>query len=931
MNVVAEAPERPTIVRALAVLLTICVIALICAGSAQAQGIDRWEAKPSSTQAGGHPDLELHVSFGNRASCSGCSDARNLIQQLPTGFIGSPSGLPQCSLAQFATKECPPDTQIGVFGLFNLFAPELGPYTGQEEPVALYSPLYNLPPHPTEAALIGFVAPVIAYTSQIGINARTESDYGLEVSALDTYRVFAPVSVDVWLWGVPALPIHDNARFSNPVNPLCIGRPYDQVNPAGVLGQPGCHPSTPSNAPPIPFLNNPSACGVPLSATIDLTFYNGVFATADSPWPATTGCDLLSFSPSFDATPTTGQAETASGLEAEINVPQSQSPTVPTPSQIRATRVSLPPGFTLNANAADGKTACTDEEAAFGTRDEAKCPETSKIGTAILETTSLPGPIRGGIYLGAPLPGNRYRIFLTADGYATHVKLPGVVRPNPATGQLETAFEDLPQAPFQRFGLHFFGAERGVLVTPGQCGEYPVKTEFVPWDAVLPNQISTSKFTVDSGPNGGPCPNGPRPFAPTVKAGVVDNTGGGDTSFGFRLSRTDSDQYITGTGVKTPPGLLASLRGIPYCPEAALATLRDENYSGYAERASSACPQASHVGRIFTTTGAGSRPLSSPGDVYLAGPYKGAPLSFAFVVPATSGPYDLGNVLVRAAVYVDPLTAQVKTVTDPIPQIIGGIPLRLRTIQVELDRPEFIRNPTNCDPFSVVSNISGDEGGQFEDTEHFQVANCASLPFAPKLKLKMSGGIQRRGHPAITAIVQAGSGEANMKQVSVRLPSAEQLDNAHIGAVCTRVEFAHESCPEKSRLGTAEARTPLLDQPLRGPVYLRASSHRLPDLAISLKGQIEIQLSGRVDAVKGALRTTFESIPDAPVSSFRLSLAGGKKGLIVNASSLCAAPKPAVMEMTGQSGVTLNRRVKLDVACGAEARAKAHRGSKRGR
>ena len=374
MNGVAEAPESPTIVRAFAALLAICVIALICAGSAQAQGIDRWEAKPSSTQAGGHPDLQLHVAFGNRASCSGCSDARNLIQQLPTGFIGSPSGLPQCSLAQFATKECPPDTQIGVFGLFDVFGGELGPYTGQEEPVALYSPLYNLPPHPTEAALIGFVAPIIAYTSQIGINARTESDYGLEVSALDTYRVFAPVSVDVWLWGVPALPIHDNARFSNPVNPLCIGRPYDQVNPAGVFGQPGCHPSTPSNAPPIPFLNNPSACGVPLSATIDLTFYNGLFNTAESPWPATTGCDLLSFSPSFDATPTTGQAETASGLEAEINVPQSQSPTVPTPSQIRATRVSLPPGFTLNANAADGKTACTDEEAAFGTERRSQVP-----------------------------------------------------------------------------------------------------------------------------------------------------------------------------------------------------------------------------------------------------------------------------------------------------------------------------------------------------------------------------------------------------------------------------------------------------------------------------------------------------------------------------------------------------------------------------
>jgi hypothetical protein len=922
-------------VRVLGTLLALGVIGAIFAGPAQAHNqVTLWEAKPSSTQAGAHPDLQIHVYYGSRVACDDCSDARNIIQQQPTGFIGSPSELPQCSLAQFATKECPPDTQVGVFGLFNFGAEfGLGDYHGQENPIALFSPLYNLPPHPGEAALIGFVAPIISFTAQIGINARTESDYGVEIAARDAYRVFAPPAIDVWLWGVPALPIHDKARFSTPINPLCIGLPDDQVSPPGIFEFPGCHPATPSNAPPIPFLNNPTVCGVPLSTTVELTYYDGIFDSVEAPWPVTTGCDQLSFSPSYGATPTTEQAETASGLEAEIRAPQSQSPTVPTPSQVRATRVTLPPGFTLNANAADGKTACTDAEAAFGTRAEARCPETSKIGTDTLETTSLPGPIRGGIYLGEPRPGNRYRIFLTADGYGTHVKLAGVARPNPETGRLETAFEDLPQAPFQLFALHFFGAERGVLVTPSQCGEYPVKTEFVPWDAALPNQISTSYFTIDSGPSGGPCPNGPRPFSPTVKAGVVDNTAGGDTNFGFRLSRTDTDQYLTSTGVKTPPGLVASLRGIPYCPEAALAKVSEENYSALAEQASSACPPASHVGEVFTAAGAGSRPLyNTNGDVYVAGPYKGAPLSFAFVVPAASGPYDLGNVLVRAAVYVDPLSAQVRTVTDPIPQIIGGIPLRARMIQVELDRPKFIRNPTNCDPFSVDTSVAGDEGARFEDKSHFQVANCASLAFGPKLKLKMSGGTARRGHPAILATVQQSPGEANMKQVSVKLPSTQLLDNSHIQGVCTRVEFARESCPEKSRLGTAEAETPLLDQPLKGAVYLRSSSHRLPDLAVMLKGQIEIELSGRVDAVNGALRTTFDSIPDAPVSRFRLNLAGGKKGLIVNGSSLCTGPKPALVEMTGQSGATLSRRVKLDVPCGDKAEArKRHRRSKGGR
>jgi hypothetical protein len=931
MNGIARDRGHRTAARIFVALVAAGVLCAVLAGSAQADPeVTFWEAKPSSTQAGGHPDLQIHVAYGNRASCEDCSDARDVIQQLPTGFIGSPAELPQCSLADFAIKKCPPDTQIGVFGLFN-FCCGLGPYAGEENPVALFSPLYNLPPHPNEAANIGFVSPIISFTSQIGINSRTESDYGLEVSSLNQFRLFAPPAIDVWLWGVPASPIHDNARFPIPINPFCLGRPYDLVNPPDFFGFGGCQAPEPSNAPQIPFLNNPSVCGVPLSSVVELKFYNGIFSSAENPWPATTGCDQLSFAPSFDATPTTGQAETASGLEATIKVPQSQSPTVPTPSQVRSTRVTLPPGFTLNANTADGKSACTDEEAAFGTRNEAKCPETSKIGTATVETTSLPGPIRGGIFLGQPQPGNRYRLFVSADGFGTHVKIAGVVRPNPETGRVETAFEDLPQAPFQRFVLHFFGAERGALVTPTHCGEYPVRTEFVPWDAVLPNVVSTSLFKVDSGPGGGPCPDRPRPFAPTVKAGVVDNTAGHDTDFGFRLSRSDADQYLTGISAKTPPGLLASLRGIPYCPEAALAKLSDQSYSGLAEQASSSCPQASRVGKVTTGTGAGTKPLYTFGDAYLAGPYKGAPVSFAFVVPAVSGPYDLGNVLVRAAVYVDPFDAHVTTVTDPLPQILGGIPLRTRMVQVELDRPEFIRNPTNCEPFSVDTRATGDEGGSFEDNSHFQVANCASLAFGPKLRLKMSGGVSRRGHPGILATVQAGPGEANMKRVSVTLPSAQLLDNSHIGAVCTRVDFAREACPEKSRLGTAEATTPLLEQPLKGDVYLRSSSHRLPDLAVRLKGQFEVELSGRVDAVDGALRTTFDSLPDAPVTSFTLKLAGGKKGLITNETSLCGRAKRAALEMTAQSGATLSRRVKLEVSCDKAQARKAKRRSKKGR
>jgi hypothetical protein len=665
---------------------------------------------------------------------------------------------------------------------------------------------------------------------------------------------------------------------------------------------------------------------------LDLTYYDNTLLHADSTWPATTGCDQLSFNPSLSALPTTEQADSASGMEAQLKVPQSLNPTVPSPSEIRATKVTLPPGFTINANAADGKSACSFAQSAIGTRDEARCPETAKIGTATLDTAALPGPISGGIFLGDREGDNRYRIYLTADGFATHVKLAGVAVPDPQTGQLEVSFTDLPQAPFQLFTLHFFGAERGPLVTPTQCGKYAIETEFEPWDSMLPNQFSTSYFTINSGPNGRPCPNGPRPFVPAVKAGVVDNTAGRHSDFGFRLTRDDGDQNLVSTTIATPPGFLASLRGIPYCPEAAIQTLSASSYTGLAEQAASACPSASRIGGVTVGVGAGSRPFYAPGQIYLAGPYKGAPISLVAVVPAVSGPFDLGNVVVRTAVYVNPIDTRVTAVTDPLPPIIKGIPLRVRNILVNLDRPNFTINPTNCDPFAINTTATGDEGAASVTESHFQVANCGNLGFAPKLGLKLLGGIKQRGHPAIDAMVRGLAGNANIRNVQVTLPKGELLDNAHLGTVCTRVDFAKNACPADSLVGTAEATTPLLDQPLAGAVYLRSSSHKLPDLVIDLKGQIEVELDGRVDAVKGALRATFQNIPDAPVSSFALDLAGGSKGLLINSESLCSHPKRASLRMVGQNGATLRRRVKLRTDCGSHAsRHRRHVRSRKGR
>jgi hypothetical protein len=474
--------------------------------------------------------------------------------------------------------------------------------------------------------------------------------------------------------------------------------------------------------------------------------------------------------------------------------------------------------------------------------------------------------------------------------------------------------------------MHFFGSERGLFATPTRCGNYAVHSTFTPWAAELPSQTSTQFFKIDSGPGGASCLSSSRPFGPVFQAASTGNTAGAYSPFSVGLIRADGEQNLTGLSVKTPPGFTANLRGIPYCSEAVLANLSGLGYSGLVEQASPSCPVASQVGTATVGSGAGTHPLYTQGKAYLAGPYKSAPLSLAVVVPAVSGPYDLGTVSVRAAIFVDPVTAQVRTVSDPLPQILEGIPLRVRSVRVNLDRPGFALNPTNCDPLSVDATVLGDEGAVATPSSHFQVANCARLPYAPRLSLKLSGGLNRRGHPAIHAKLRPGPDEANSRRISVMLPKGELLDNSHIGTVCTRIDFAKDACPKGSLVGKVEVTTPLLDQPLAGSIYLRSSQHQLPDLALDLEGQFNIEAAGRIDSVRGRLRTTFDTIPDVPVSGIVFDLAGGSQGLLQNTTSLCDGAKTATVKMMGQNDVASNTKVKLNVACSSKAgRKHSHR------
>ena len=890
------------------IALTVVAVgfAATSAGSAQAGApVEEFFVKPSTTQAGGHPDIRTAFVVSNhqlietpQGDCE-CEDAKDVHVHLPTGVIGVPDAMPKCTDAEFGGTQCSPDAQIGLLqvGVGN------EPFEGAEAPFLGKIPVYNLVPHPGQAALFGANVSFINAPIYFVFTPRTGSDYGLDERTENiAHPLVALHWTDLVIWGVPADPSHLQDRFPKGCNTFTNEH---------------CFPRAVATVPRRPFTINPTTCGEPLSASIDVIAYDEEVTHASASYPATTGCDQLSFNPSLFAEPTAIATDTASGAEIDLRAPQDLSADAPAASEIRNTEITFPEGFSINANGADGKEACSAVQARFGTEEAAQCPEASKIGSLTISTASLPGPLHGFLYLGEPLPGERYRLVLVADGFNVHVKLPGTVLPDPATGQLRIIFKDLPQFPFSDFNLHVFGAERGALATPTRCGTFPVNSSFTPWDSLLTSQASVQFFALGSGPEGSACPSAARPFSPSIEAGVTDRTAGKHVPFVLRLTRPDGDQNLKELDATLPAGLSATLKGVPYCPEGALAALADSSYSGLDEIANPSCPAASQVGVVTAGAGAGSRPVHVTGRVYLAGPYKGAPLSVEVVIPAVSGPYDLGNVAVRSSLFVDPVTAQVTAKSDAFPQIIGGIPLRTRSVQLDLDRADFVLNPTNCDPFSVNATAFGDEGAVAGRSSPFQVANCADLTYGPKLRLNLDGGVQRRGHPAVHAVLKTKAGEANSRKVAVTLPKGELLDNAHIGTVCTRVQFVAENCPAASRIGQAKADSPLLDQPLSGDVYLRSSSHSLPDLAIDLRGQFHIELTGRIQTINSRLQTTFESVPDVPVSEFNLDLLGGKKGLLQNATGLCGADKTAKVEMVGQNGRTAKSTISLNPSCGS--------------
>jgi hypothetical protein len=808
--------------------------------------------------AGSHPQAWVTTLVFNKTGPPGkeVTDGhlKDLRIELPPGLVGSTASLPKCARSDFLADECPASTIVGHFKI--------------ETPiVVLDAPLNLLEPKSGVAVQLGFSAEGFPLTIDLSLSGGPD------------HRLVAEIA---------------NASQATKVLGVTLTLLGDQDGSA--------------------LLTMPRECGRPLSTDFGATAWAapGLWVEAEAPEPQTVaGCDSLSYSPTIAITPTTAAAGAPSGLGLVLDAsdPGFLSPTGRAAADTRSAVIDLPPGMTLNPAAAAGLAACTPAQLA-GERPDADpatgCPGAAKIGSATLATPPFAGPVAGDVFVAQPddpatsLPGAEnpfdsllalYLVFRDPER-GILLDLPLRVEADPRTGRLTGALPDLPPFPLTHLALRFNSGPRAPLTTPTGCGSHAIGYSLTPSSGNPPLE-GTERFETSSGCDGA--------FSPRLSAGTTSNRAGRAAPLVLELNSDAEAPNLRGLRLTLPPGLSADLGAVAICPEV--------------DAASAACPPASRLGYARIAIGAGPEPLWVPADaepdpdVFLAGPYRGSPFSLLVSIPAEGGPFDLGQEVLRAPVGIDPETAQVSVELDDLPQVRAGIPLRYRAIRLVLDRPGFIRNPTSCAPerFSVTATAAG--GATATAGEHFQAADCGRLRFRPRLAVRLSGRTGRNGHPRVEARMLPRAGQANLDAVSIDLPAGELLDVRRIRGLC-RSGLPLGRCPASSRIGRVSLRSPLLRQRLRGPIYLRAPSGRYPDLVAELEGGgVRFVLHGRTaTAPGGRLRIRLEALPDIPLSEASLTLAGGRRGIVVNSTSLCRRAHRAGVLLRGHNGRELRMR-----------------------
>ncbi len=908
-------------------------------------GIERYEVKPENedgsldTQAGGHPfqltttlNFNVGIKPGEHPTPQNTPEPqpqapalpKNLTFDLPPGLVADASAVAQCSTSQFTqlipslpvggVNSCPANTAIGVVSVGLFAPPELGYQTREV-------PLFNLTPGPGEPARFGFEVsnvPVFLDTA-----VRTGENYGAAVTVEAASTIAEVVSTSVTVWGVPGDSRHNDARGWECID---AGNYEEQATTEPPTFVHPCLP--PESTSATAFLTLPTVCGsansstgtTPTETTVSgeawptsvnhegLVFEHRNFFTKSN-LPALTGCETLQFQPEMQLKPTTTSASTPTGLDVTVKVPQTGilAPGGLAEADVKETTTTLPEGVLANAGAADGLAACSatgGESFGFNGAGEglaesaqlendhfepgpASCPNASEVGTVTIKTPLLPNPLEGFVYL-AQQDTNPFNsplvLYLIAQDPVSgvRVKLAGEVRINESTGQLTSVFKNTPAQPFSELELKFFEGERGSQTTPAFCGEYETRASFVSWAGGAATQ--SPKFSIGPGPSG--CPGSTLPFSPSLQAGTTINQADAFTPFTLTIGRPDGHQALKSVTMQLPPGQAAMIASVPQCPEP--------------QAAQGTCGSESLIGHSTAVSGLGGKPVVLGGNVYFAGPYKGAPFSVVDVTKAQAGPFNLGNVVVRSTVNVDPNTAAATITSDPIPQFVKGAPSQIKQLNVTVDRPNFEFNPTNCEPMKIKGTLTGYEGASQEVSSPFQVANCAQLPFAPHFTASTSAHTSKANGASLNVKITYPNGYyANVAKSITELPYALPSRLTTIQKACpdTVFEANPAMCGEGSNIGHAVVHTPVFKNPLVGPAYLVSHGNRaFPDIEIVLQGEgIKLVLDGHTDIKNSITKTTFESVPDAPVEVFELILPEGPHSALAANDNLCKPEKPGVV------------------------------------
>jgi hypothetical protein len=901
------------------------------------------ETGEPDTQAGSHPfEIATSLAFNVSARESqgrefplANASPKDLEVALPPGLVADPNAVPRCSEQAFLERTdsaCPLDTQVGTVKTF---------FYGKGSP--LVSPLYDVVPPPGQPAELGFSVNELGHVPLFfQLSAVTEkASSGGQAAAGGRYRLTAAVSdipeagplqgAILTLWGVPADSSHDLEREGTLGE---AGKEGGECHPVvnvsgGVETQTGC----PSGVARRPFLTLPSQCQLGELGIRVVTDSWQSPAPAFSPFSheaaaaeAITGCGQLSFAPSLTLTPEKTEAGVPSGYTVELKMPQNEDPTALATPDLRRASVTLPVGTVLSPSVANGLQACSDEQFASTSEAPATCPVRSQIGTVTIVTPLLSSPMEGEIFLGEPecapctpadaQDGQLIRLFLQAQGSGLTIKLEGSASIDQRTGQVTATFPESPQLPFEDVKLTFDGGSNAPLANPSTCGTpLAAIAKLTPYSSEMPAEPSSEPFVVSG------CAQ-PQ-FHPTLLAGTTDNQAGAFSPLTLTFSRTDQDEDLEGVTVHLPPGLLGDLSKVPLCAQA--------------QAQAGTCGSQSEIGTVTVGAGPGSTPLFISGHVYLTGPYEGAPFGLSIVVPAIAGPFDLGAIVVGARIEVSPSNAALTIVTGPLPQRLDGIPLQLKTVNLDIDREDLVFNPTSCEPLAIEGTLTSGSGATAALSSRFQAANCATLAFKPKLTALTHATASKAGGVHLHVRIAASPGEANIAKLKLDLPArlVPRLSTLQKSCPAAVFDAGPSSCPAASVVGTASVLTPVLRQPLTGPVYVVSHGRtELPEIALVLQGEgVVIDVIGHTSVKGGITSSAFRSLPDVPFSELDLMLEAGPHSLLganlpaTAHSSLCGQRLEMPTEITGQNGAVLKQTTAIAVSgCpGRTASAKAKR------